>query len=263
MRYYFSILFAAVLWGTMYAATTEWLPGGGPLQLGAIRALPAALVLMFFVRKWPGKKDIGRLFWLSIFNIGIFFGLFFFAAYRLPGGVAATLGAFNPFFVALFAWGLLSQKPKKANWIAIALGIAGIAMLVLAPSAELDGLGVLAVLGATLAIALGNVLTKKWGLPDSTLEATTWQLLIAGILLGVVALAIEGIPPLPGMRELGAYAYISFVATGLAYLAFFYGIRNLKKPQMAAVLTLATPLAAVLIDAIFLNKRLSGLQYIG
>jgi probable blue pigment (indigoidine) exporter len=44
---------AAVIWGTTYMVTTRWLPEGYPLTTSLIRALPAGLLLLAFVRELP------------------------------------------------------------------------------------------------------------------------------------------------------------------------------------------------------------------
>ncbi|RYD78702.1 MAG: EamA family transporter [Sphingobacteriales bacterium] len=252
-------LLAPVLWGTTYLVTTQFLPMERPLLFGALRALPVALLLMLFVRKLPSRDWWAKIFWLSVFNIFLFFGLFFYAAYRLPGGVAATLGAFNPFFVALFAWPILHKKPKKHTLIAAGLGIAGVAIMVLNPDEMLDWWGVFFAVAATLSIAPGTVLTKKWGLPDSPFVSTTWQLLIAGILLMIIALIVEGPLPKFNTENYLALGYLSFIATGLAYIAWFYGLEKIK-PHIAAILTLSTPLVAVVLDWVILGKHLNLIQ---
>ena len=43
---------------------------------------------------------------LGALNIGLFFALVFVAAYRLPRGVAATVGTAQPLLVASLAWPL-------------------------------------------------------------------------------------------------------------------------------------------------------------
>src|SRR5690606_21607312 len=102
---------------------------------------------------------------LGALNIGVFFALLFVAAYRLPGGVAATLGAAQPLLVAGLAFVLLGERPTRwrLGWGLAA--IAGIAMMVLRGNAAFDAVGIAAGLVGTAAMAAGIVLTKKWGRP--------------------------------------------------------------------------------------------------
>ena len=62
-------------------------------------------------------------------------------------------------------------------------GAAGVAVLVLKAGAHLDGVGLLAALGATLSMTFGTLLTKRWGHPGSLLAFTSWQLIAGALLL--------------------------------------------------------------------------------
>lgn len=100
---------AAILWGFTYVLTTTWLPPH-PLFLAAFRALGGALVLLAIVRCVPPRVWWGRLAVLGTLNAGLFFGLFFVAATRLPGGVAAIFQALTPLAVIFIAWGILGAR---------------------------------------------------------------------------------------------------------------------------------------------------------
>ncbi len=52
----------AFLWGTTYAVTKYATPEWPPILLGAIRALPAGLLLLLFKPSWPTAKQ-----WPGIF----------------------------------------------------------------------------------------------------------------------------------------------------------------------------------------------------
>ncbi|MGB7481096.1 MAG: EamA family transporter, partial [Burkholderiaceae bacterium] len=90
---------APAIWGTTYLVTTELLPPGVPLTVATWRALPAGLLLLAFVRRLPHGVWWARALLLGALNISLFQTLLFISAYRLPGGVAATLGALQPLLV--------------------------------------------------------------------------------------------------------------------------------------------------------------------
>ncbi|MGB6054958.1 MAG: hypothetical protein WBG17_06935 [Burkholderiaceae bacterium] len=64
-----------------------------PLTVAMWRALPARLLLLAFVRRLPHGVWWGRALLPGALNISLFPTLLFISAYRLPGGVATTLGA--------------------------------------------------------------------------------------------------------------------------------------------------------------------------
>lgn len=103
LAYTLGAALAPVAWGTTYLVATELLPDGRPMLAAALRALPAGLVLLAVFRWLPEGRWWQRAFVLGTLNIGLFFALLFVAAYRLPGGVAATVGAVQSLMVSLLA----------------------------------------------------------------------------------------------------------------------------------------------------------------
>ena len=81
---------APAIWGSTYVVTTLMLPPGIP-RPWLLRALPAGLLLLLFVRQLPQGVWWPRVFLLGALNFSVFWAMLFVAAYRLPGGVAATL----------------------------------------------------------------------------------------------------------------------------------------------------------------------------
>ena len=89
------------IWGTTYIIFTQTLPIDHPLLIGALRALPAGLLLMALGPGLPPRDKLLPLAALGLANIGIFFALLFVSAARLPGGLAATVSSIQPLIVAL------------------------------------------------------------------------------------------------------------------------------------------------------------------
>jgi len=102
-----------LIWGSTYLVTTQWLPPGLPFSAGVLRVLPAGLLLLLWTRHLPQKQEWPRLLLLSLLNIGAFQALLFMAAYRLPGGIAAVLGAIQPLLMMGLLWLLEQQTPRR------------------------------------------------------------------------------------------------------------------------------------------------------
>ncbi len=130
---------------------------------GTLRALPIGLALVLACHRLPQGRWWWRVSILGFFSIGFFCACLFIGAYRLPGGVAATLGAVGPLFAAGLAWLWLGQQPRAVTLFAGVGGVVGVGFLVLGPDAALDPLGVAAAFGGALSFAVGVVLTKRWG----------------------------------------------------------------------------------------------------
>jgi probable blue pigment (indigoidine) exporter len=254
---------APALWGTTYLVTTELLPPDRPLLAGVIRALPAGLLLVAFTRRLPQGIWWWRAFVLGALNIGAFFALLFVAAYRLPGGVAATVGALQPLLVAVLSAGLLAQRMTLRTTIAAVAGVFGVSLLVLRADARLDAWGVAAALGGAVVMATGVVLSKRWTSPAPLLATTGWQLVAGGLLLLPVALIVEGPPPSSlTASNLAGYAYLTLIGSALAYALWFRGLRSLT-PTDVTFLGLLSPLVATLLGWLALDQRLTTIQLLG
>lgn len=253
---------APIAWGTTYIVATEFLPPGHPLLIAALRSLPVGLLLTIALRKLPQGIWWWRILVLGGLNIGIFQALLFVAAYRLPGGVAATAGAIQPVLVILFSWLILHEKPVKGALPIAILGFVGIGLLVLEPTAQLDTVGILAALTGAATMGLGTVLVKRWQRPVSLLVFTAWQLTIGGLLLLPIALITEGPFPALTTTNLQGLIYLGVVGTGLAYLLWFRGIDKLSASAVS-YLGLLSPVMATILGFIWLDQALTPVQLCG
>ena len=253
---------APLAWGTTYVVTTELLPPGRPLLAGMLRALPAGLVLVALTRQRPVGTWWAKAAVLGTLNIGGFFALLFMAAYRLPGGVAATLGAVQPLVAAGLAATLLRERLRPEVVAAGVIGVVGVALLVLRAGAQLDGLGVLAGLAGAASMATGVVLTKRWGRPVPLLAFTAWQLVAGGLVLAPLALAVEGLPPALGPDNVAGYLWLGSVGTAVAYSLWFRGIERLPVARVS-LLGLLSPIVATTAGWIVLGQTLTPVQGVG
>jgi len=253
---------APAIWGSTYIVTTELLPPDRPFTAALLRALPAGLLLVLYSRYWPARRGWPRLLVLAALNIGVFQALLFVAAYRLPGGLAAVVGAIQPLLMMGLVWSLDHQRPASAAVVASVVGIAGMAALLLAPGARWDLIGIVAAFVGTACMASGTYLTRRWQLSPPLLAFTGWQLLLGGLLLLPLAYWID--PPLPTLSPqhwLG-YAYLSVFGALLAYGLWFRGIARLA-PVAVSSLGLLSPLVAVLLGWLLLDQRLTGTALLG
>jgi probable blue pigment (indigoidine) exporter len=253
---------APIIWGSSYIVTTEMLPDGFPLTVALLRALPAGLILLLVVRQLPPAGWRGRVFILGALNFAVFWSMLFVAAYRLPGGVAATLGAIQPLLVLFLARIALGSGITMLGIVAAISGLIGVAMLVLGPTSNLDPIGIAAALAGAASMAAGTVMTRKWQPPVSPLTFTAWQLTAGGILLIPVALILEPGFPVPTVTNLAGLVWLGLIGAAMTYYLWFRGIARLG-PTTVTSFGFLSPTSAVLLGWVILGEALSPLQMAG
>lgn len=253
---------APAVWGSTYLVTTEALPAGYPVTLAALRALPAGVLLLALTRCLPPRTWLGRVFLLGSFNFALFWVLLFVAAYRLPGGVAATLGALQAMIVIVMARGWLGTPIRTGAIAAAAVGVLGVALLLIGPESALDPIGVAAGLGGAASMAAGTVLSRKWQPPVSALSFTAWQLTAGGIILLLFALITE--PPLPllSAKNIAGLVWLGLIGSAATYALWFRGVARIE-PGTVSLLGMMSPVTAALLGWMILGQSLSPLQSLG
>ncbi|WP_035061084.1 EamA family transporter [Andreprevotia chitinilytica] len=253
---------APAIWGSTYIVTTTILPPDRPFTAALLRTLPAGLLLTLYVRRLPARADWGRLLVLSALNIGFFQTLLFVAAYRLPGGLAAVVGAIQPLLVMGLAWAIDRRQPASLAVGASVIGVLGMAALLLSPGSVWDPIGITAALVGAACMATGTYLARRWRPDVPVLAFTGWQLLAGGLMLVPVAWTFDAPLPALSVTQMLGYAYLSIFGALLSYALWFRGIARLS-PVAVSSLGLLSPLTAVILGWALLGQSLNAISLAG
>jgi probable blue pigment (indigoidine) exporter len=262
-RFAYVCALTPLIFGTTYLLTTNFLPPERPMLAALMRSLPTGIVLVIG-SPLPNRQWVGRFALLSVLWASAVFPLLFFAAYHLPGGVAAVINSLGPICVVVLAVPFLGTAIRARELVAGAIGVLGVALLVLRANAKLDLLGILAMVGVVVMMALGTVLVKRWGNPPGMgpIRVTGWTFLFAGITLLPFTLAFEGLPHSVTPVQVGGLIYLVLVSGIFAYALWFWGIGQLSAASVT-FLGLLNPITATLLGWLVLDQRLNLLQVLG
>ena len=215
--------------------------GPGPAGSGASSRLA----------QWGGMAVVGTLL-LAFGNGGVSY-----AEKTLPSGLAALLVASVPLWMALADRVINGQRISLRGWIALVLGLAGIAVLA-RPSGNGAVLPVLVVLGASASWGIGSVLAGRLPAPASPLVGSSMEMLTGGIVLTGLAAATGELthidPAHVSTQSLLGLLYLIGPGSLLALTCYVIALRRLPT---AAVSTYAyvNPVVAVSLGALFLSER--------
>lgn len=264
LRWILITAIAPIAWGSTYFVTRQLLPAESPLWGGVLRALPAGLIVLLIARQLPR----GAWWWCSLV-LGTLNGrrilvLIYIAGQTLPSSLAATLMSTSAACMMLLAWLILRQRPRLIAVIGAIVGLVGVGLMLGAGAGagEVDVWGVAASLGAMLASSVGFVLTARWGKDVAALPMTAWQLLGGSIVLVPAALLVEGGPPVLTVPSALGFAYIALIATAVAYVAWFAGLRRLQ-PGPVGVIGLLNPVTGVTLGVLLAGEAFGIPQIVG
>lgn len=246
-----------------------------PLLLAGTRFLIAGAILLAWCRSrglrllWPPKTmlilGLIGLFLLSGSNVALVY-----AEKTVPSGLASLVLAVMPLFAALAEMLLPGGEPLEARgWFGIALGFAGLAVLVW-PSlrtglagdfARLVGIGFL-LIGA-LAWTVGSLFSRHARLPVNSFVAAAWQMLIAGTFSTLLGTALGQWPQFHvNLASVGSQAYLITGGSLLGYTAFIYLLEHVPVAKVASY-AYVNPVVAVLLGIFLLHERPEKAEFIG
>ncbi|MBO1332782.1 EamA family transporter [Streptomyces sp. VRA16 Mangrove soil] len=253
---------APVAWGANYYVTHEFLPAGSPLYGAAFRALPAGLVLLAVRRQRPRGTWWWRSAVLGLLNVSVFFVLVYVASQLLATSIASTVMAVSPLAMMLIAWPVVSERPRAAHLGGAVIGLTGVCLMLFTGTDGTSVPGILASAAALLVSSFGHLLTKRWSAGVDVLASTAWQLTAGGLFLLPVAAVAEGRPPALSPSALLAFAYVALIATALAFVAWFTGLRHLPAGTVGLI-GLLNPVTGVLLGTALAAEPLAGQQLCG
>lgn len=247
-------LAAALLFGAGTPLAKLLLTGAGPWLLAALLYLGCGLGLALLrrVRHAPAVSlAAGDVKWLAgaVLAGGISGPvLLMFGLAAMPAAPASLLLNAEAVFTALLAWFVFKENVDRR----VALGMLAIVAggLVLAWPGRIDWPGwwpVLLVIGACLAWAIDNNLTRKVSLADAS-----WIAMVKGLAAGatnlVLALALGA--AWPAWPVVLAAALVGFASYGASLALFVVGLRELGTARTGAYFSVAPFAGAILAVAL-------------
>ena len=270
-----ALLVVWVFWGSTYLAIRVADRSIPPFAMAATRYLIAGAVLYPVawlgcrrrpaapspdgsrtpsrLAQWGGMAVVGTLL-LAFGNGGVSY-----AEQTLPSGLAALLVASVPLWMALADRVINQQRIPLRGWIALVLGLAGIAVIA-RPSGNGAVLPVLVVLGASVSWGVGSVLAGRLPAPASPLVGSAMEMLAGGVVLTGLAAAAGELtridPARVSTESLLGLLYLIGPGSLLALTCYVIALRRLPT-AVVSTYAYVNPVVAVGLGALFLGERLT------
>ncbi len=178
----------------------------------------------------------------------------------MPASGASLLLNAEGVLTALLAWFIFRENFDRRIALGMLAILVGAAILSWPGEATLGSLQpALAILGACLAWAIDNNLTRKVSLSDATWIASVKGLVAGSVNLLLAFLLGAALPPWPNLA--GAMA-VGFLAYGVSLALFVVGLRHLGTARTGAYFSIApffgALLAVVMGDAVTVSLLIAG-----
>ena len=262
----FAALAAMILiWGYSWVVMKIGLLHAHPFDFAALR-VAIGCVLLFALVRLRGRPlalpTYGMAVLLGLLQVAFFVVLSNFALLHAGPGRASVLVYTMPFWMIVFAHFMIHERMRGAQWVAVALAFAGLALIV--QPWRLESLtGSLLAVAAGAVWAFAAVLSKRWPTAaDDPLLFTAWQLFFGA--LGLAALAFmhshEGVRW--NAEFTWALAYSSILATAGGWWLWTYVLAR-TPAGITGLNSLGVPVVAVITSAVQLGERPPPLEMAG
>ncbi len=228
--------------------------GAGAVLLGIARLRGQPMRLP---RRYWRTVVLGTLLYLVLWNLCSTY-----AAVLIPSGQAAVLGFTMPLWSALISWAVLGERLRPRLVLAVALGAAGVTLLMVGSfkvyaTAPLGfALGILAAIGW----AVGTLILKRGNVQVPVLVLTGWQLLIGAVPMVAGALLFgDGHWFMPSWHTIAVITWITLVPMCIGNVCWF-AIVGLLPASLAGLSSVMVPVVAMVTGALVAGEPLGVTQ---
>lgn len=257
------LVLLTLVWGLNWPIMKVGVTGFPPLTFRAI-SLWLGLPLLGLVVRGMGLSFVlprrfwASMAWLALFNMVLWHALIMLAIPQLSSGRAAILGYTMPIFSAVLGGVFFGQRLALRAWGGVAAAALGVLLLLWYEFTQLGGrpVGVLLMLAAAAAWALGTQLLRRSRIEVPTLTLTFWMMALTTLAMSALAFVSERAAwHAPSPATWGAIAFNALLVFGFAQGAWFFLVRGL--PPVASTLSvMLIPVLGVFAGAVWLREPL-------
>jgi drug/metabolite transporter (DMT)-like permease len=210
-------------------ATKEAVPAFGPIMLSLGRAEGAAILagLVLLIRRepFPGRQHLRSLL---LIGAGVVVGFPILTSYALkhvPSAHGAVVIALLPAATAAFGVILARERPPRAFWGAVLIGMVAVLIFAIIQGAGKPQWEDALLLGAVVAAAFGYAEGGRLSREIGGWRVISWAVVIAAPFL--LPFVIADLPNVDWHASGGEWlglAYVSFVSMYLGFLAWYRGL---------------------------------------
>jgi len=255
-----------LLWSTGFIGARYGMPYIEPLTFLAVRmafvVLIMAAIAVIWNAQWPDRNEVGHSLVAGFLVHGVCLGGGFTAISQgVPVGISALIPGLQPIVTSTFANRFMGEKVTRAQWAGLALGLAGVLLVLHDRSIVLAGsaLGWVASFVSLFGITLGTLYQKRYCGNIDWRSGNLVQYIGAGLLFAVGAFAFETREIHWSGELIFALAWLVVVLSIAAVALMYWLIRRSAATGFASLFYLVPGVTALLAFILF-GERLDALS---
>lgn len=263
----------ALLWSTGWISARFGADHADPLTFLSFRHAFSAIALaalgVLLGARWPRTApEIGHAVACGLLLNAVYLaGVWWAIAHGVPAGVSGLIAALQPILTALLAPALVGERIGRAQWTGVALGFAGIGLVLWPKLADAGDLAAVATpiainVAGMLAVTLGAFYQKRFLARSDLIATQTLQFTGAFLFTLPLALAVESFRIEWNAIIVATMAWSVLGMSIGANCLLLLLIRHGAVSRAAALMYLMPPLVAVEAFLLF-DERLSTFQLAG
>jgi drug/metabolite transporter (DMT)-like permease len=252
-----------VIWASGFVVAKYAFKSSDVIFFLSIRLFIASAILALITKLFGYSLKLSRSDLLASLGIGVALhaiylgGVWEAIAQGSPSGIASVITSLQPVLVSLIAVRLLGEALTRTQLVGLFLGLGGVA-LVLAPAfsraGEMTLLALVLLIAALSGSTSATLLQKKLGHSIPLLAGTTYQFLIAAIVLGIYSLATGKTAIEWNLESTLAMAWAVVVTSLIAILLLLWMLTRGSAARVSSLLYLVPPATAIQAFILFGEK---------
>lgn len=270
---YWALAAISFFWGTTWFVSKLAIHDIPPLQLTGYRQTLAGLILILFhfikSKSLPTVKELGFHIILGFLFFTCSNGLTTFAIKYIPSFLGALIGCLMPFIMILANFLFYKEKVKPIILLALLIGFAGVATILLSFSKEIEGggnflFGVLITLLSVFTWTSGTLISTKNKLKINPYQGIGWQMLFGGMMLYISSMLFEQQVPIATIpfKAWAYFIYLTAIGSIFCFVCYLYALKSLPI-SLVSIYVYINPIVALGLGFLIINETVTPQIVIG
>jgi drug/metabolite transporter (DMT)-like permease len=264
-----SYLSVILIWSTTPLAI-QWSGNDVGFQFGVAARMAIGLIALLALLRvmkieLPWHLKARRVYLISGLTLYIAMTFVYWAAQQIPSGWISVVFGLSPIFTSVLASVILKDSHLSGMRLTgMSIGFVGLMVVFIegVSISTLTMLGIAATVMSAASQSIGSVFIKQQQPDFHPMAITAGSIFIALPLFILNCIVVGGWPETVPLKSALSILYLGLIGSAIGFPLYFYLLKNLT-PERVAIVTLITPVTALMLGALFNGEIISSKVVLG